>query len=91
MCRYSGADISIVVNEALMQSVEEECDEFASFSSDESDAVPTSLVDEAAEMQTTPIVTMKDVERSLASSKPTVNDEDLRKLIAFAENFGQTG
>jgi vacuolar protein-sorting-associated protein 4 len=29
--------------------------------------------------------------RSLASSKPTVNDDDLFKLKKFAEEFGQDG
>jgi vacuolar protein-sorting-associated protein 4 len=29
--------------------------------------------------------------RSLATSKPTVNDEDLAKLEKFKEDFGQEG
>lgn len=29
--------------------------------------------------------------KSLATSKPTVNDEDLKKLMKFAEDFGQEG
>jgi vacuolar protein-sorting-associated protein 4 len=33
----------------------------------------------------------KDMERSLACSKPTVNDDDLLKLKKFAEEFGQDG
>lgn len=29
--------------------------------------------------------------RSLATSKPTVNEEDLKKLTKFTEDFGQEG
>jgi vacuolar protein-sorting-associated protein 4 len=29
--------------------------------------------------------------RSLATSKPTVNDEDMAKLDKFTEDFGQEG
>lgn len=29
--------------------------------------------------------------RSLATSKPTVNDEDLERLEKFKEDFGQEG
>jgi vacuolar protein-sorting-associated protein 4 len=31
------------------------------------------------------------MERSLASSKPTVNDDDLKKLMKFTDDFGQEG
>uniref|UniRef100_A0A905QX10 Spastin/Vps4 C-terminal domain-containing protein n=3 Tax=Rhodnius prolixus TaxID=13249 RepID=A0A905QX10_RHOPR len=32
-----------------------------------------------------------DMLRSIATSKPTVNDEDLKKLQKFTEDFGQEG
>ena len=32
-----------------------------------------------------------DMERSLKSSKPTVNEEDLKKLTKFSSDFGQDG
>lgn len=32
-----------------------------------------------------------DMLRSLATSKPTVNDEDMAKLEKFKEDFGQEG
>jgi vacuolar protein-sorting-associated protein 4 len=31
------------------------------------------------------------MERSLENSKPTVNDDDLKKLMKFTEDFGQEG
>ncbi|KAG8249515.1 Vacuolar protein sorting-associated protein 4 [Homalodisca vitripennis] len=38
-----------------------------------------------------PPVTMSDMLRSLATSKPTVNDDDMAKLRKFQEDFGQEG
>lgn len=38
-----------------------------------------------------PPVTMSDMLRSLATSKPTVNDDDMVKLKKFMEDFGQEG
>lgn len=32
-----------------------------------------------------------DMLKSLASTKPTVNDDDLKKLQKFTEDFGQEG
>ena len=38
-----------------------------------------------------PIVSYQDMLRSLATQKPTVNAEDLRKLDDFRNDFGQDG
>ncbi|TNN31498.1 Vacuolar protein sorting-associated protein 4B [Liparis tanakae] len=38
-----------------------------------------------------PVVSMPDMLRSLASTKPTVNDQDLDKLKKFTQDFGQEG
>ncbi|KAI1235646.1 hypothetical protein IHE44_0002530 [Lamprotornis superbus] len=38
-----------------------------------------------------PIVCMSDMLRSLATTRPTVNDEDLLKVKKFTEDFGQEG
>ena len=38
-----------------------------------------------------PAVTLKDVMRSLESSKPSVNDEDLDKMTKFTNDFGMEG
>lgn len=32
-----------------------------------------------------------DMRRSLEKTKPTVNDQDLKKLVKFTEDFGQEG
>uniref|UniRef100_A0A8C7XWN7 vesicle-fusing ATPase n=1 Tax=Oryzias sinensis TaxID=183150 RepID=A0A8C7XWN7_9TELE len=57
---YSGADISVIVRDALMQ--------------------PVRRVQSAADML-----------RSVGSTKPTVNEQDLEKLKKFTEDFGQEG
>lgn len=36
-------------------------------------------------------VVQDDMERSVSSNKPTVNEEDLVKLKQFTEDFGQEG
>lgn len=38
-----------------------------------------------------PVVSMKDMLRSLSTQKRTVNEEDLDKLKKFTEDFGQEG
>lgn len=38
-----------------------------------------------------PFLFQSDMLRSLTSTKPTVNEEDLEKLTKFTEDFGQEG
>ncbi|VDN21455.1 unnamed protein product [Dibothriocephalus latus] len=38
-----------------------------------------------------PIVSREDMIHSLERSKPTVNEDDLKKLRKFTEDFGQEG
>lgn len=38
-----------------------------------------------------PPVTMGDMTNSLSRTKPTVNDDDLKRLSKFTEDFGQEG
>lgn len=38
-----------------------------------------------------PIVSMSDMLLSLSNVKPTVNEDDLKKLKTFQESFGQEG
>ncbi|XP_017768334.1 PREDICTED: vacuolar protein sorting-associated protein 4A [Nicrophorus vespilloides] len=109
---YSGADISIVVRDALMQPVRKVQTathfRYATGPSPKNKDIimddlltPCSPGDDGAKEMTwmdvdgdkllEPPVTMRDVIRSLATSKPTVNDEDLKKLQKFTEDFGQEG
>lgn len=109
---YSGADISIVVRDALMQPVRKvqtathfkrargPCradpnvmvdDLLTPCSPGSAGAIEMSWMDVPGDKLMEPIVSMGDMLRSLATSKPTVNDEDLKKLRDFTEDFGQEG
>ncbi|XP_034282590.1 vacuolar protein sorting-associated protein 4A [Pantherophis guttatus] len=109
---YSGADISIIVRDALMQPVRkvQSATHFKKVQGP-SRANPGVLVDDlltpcspgdpgALEMTwmevpgdklLEPLVCMSDMLRSLATTRPTVNAEDLLKVKKFTEDFGQEG
>ncbi|KAI4470626.1 aaa domain-containing [Holotrichia oblita] len=109
---YSGADISIVVRDALMQPVRKVQtathfkrvkgpsptdsnvivdDLLTPCSPGDPAALEMTWIDVPGDKLLEPPVTMQDMLRSLATSKPTVNDEDLKKLQKFTEDFGQEG
>ncbi|XP_058790536.1 vacuolar protein sorting-associated protein 4 [Phymastichus coffea] len=109
---YSGADISIVVRDALMQPVRQvqTATHFKKVSGP-SPNDPTVIVDDlltpcspgdpaAIEMNWMevpgdklfePPVTIKDMMKSLSTTRPTVNEDDMKKLDKFKEDFGQEG
>ncbi|KAF2894926.1 hypothetical protein ILUMI_11248 [Ignelater luminosus] len=109
---YSGADISIVVRDALMQPVRKvqtathfkrvrgPCpkdptvimdDLLTPCSPGDAGAVEMTWVDVDGDKLYEPPLTMGDMLKSLATSKPTVNEEDMAKLEKFKEDFGQEG
>uniref|UniRef100_A0A8C2TUP5 vesicle-fusing ATPase n=1 Tax=Coturnix japonica TaxID=93934 RepID=A0A8C2TUP5_COTJA len=109
---YSGADISIIVRDALMQPVRkvQSATHFKKVRGP-SRTNPSLVVDDlltpcspgdvgATEMSwmevpsdklMEPIVCMSDMLCSLATTRPTVNTEDLLKVKKFTEDFGQEG
>ncbi|CAG0888988.1 unnamed protein product [Cyprideis torosa] len=109
---YSGADISTLVRDALMQPVRkvQTATHFRKVRGpDRKDgnvihedlltpcspgcpgAIEMSWMDVPGEKLLEPVVCMSDMLRSLSTSKPTVNDEDLQKLTKFRNDFGQEG
>ncbi|XP_049910410.1 vacuolar protein sorting-associated protein 4B-like [Epinephelus moara] len=109
---YSGADISIIVRDALMQPVRKVQsathfkkvrgslwnnpdvvvdDLLTPCSPSEPNAIEMTWVDVPGDKLLEPVVSMPDMLRSLANTKPTVNEQDLDKLKKFTEDFGQEG
>merc|ERR1712112_673086 len=109
---YSGADISIVVRDALMQPVRKvqtathfkkvrgPCrsdpnkivdDLLEPCSPGERGAIEMTWMSVPGEKLLEPVVSYNDMLRSLATQKPTVNAEDLKKLMDFKNDFGQDG
>ncbi|XP_029055477.1 vacuolar protein sorting 4 [Osmia lignaria lignaria] len=109
---YSGADISIIVRDALMQPVRQVQtathfkrvrgpspkdpsiivdDLLTPCSPGDPAAIEMSWMEVEGDKLYEPPVTMKDMLKSLATTRPTVNEEDMTKLEKFKEDFGQEG
>lgn len=109
---YSGADISIVVRDALMSPIRKVQtathfkkvrgpsptdpnvivdDLLTPCSPGDWGAIEMTWVDVPGEKLKEPVVSLKDVEMSLARTRPSVNKDDIKKYEKFTEDFGQEG
>lgn len=109
---YSGADVALVVRDALMQPVRkvQTATHFKKVSGPSRDdpnkivhdllepcspgergAIEMTWVQVPGEKLKEPLVSFQDMLRSLATQRPTVNAEDLKKLEDFRNDFGQDG
>lgn len=102
---YSGSDIAVAVKDALMQpirkiqmathfkDVSEDSDVklYTPCSPGDPDAKEMSWVDIEADELKEPELTIKDFLKAIKTTRPTVNDEDLRKQEEFTRDFGQEG
>ncbi|KAK0140354.1 Vacuolar protein sorting-associated protein 4A [Merluccius polli] len=109
---YSGADISIIVRDALMQPVRKVQsathfkkvhgpsrsnnqlmvdDLLTPCSPGDPAAIELTWMDVPSDKLLEPIVCMSDMLRSLSTTRPTVNAEDLLKVKKFTEDFGMEG
>lgn len=98
---YSGSDMTIVVNEALMMPVRL-CQTAKAFKRTEDGGwTPTNpsdpegtamgLMDVQPDLLRCPPVTMADFMMALSRIKPSVNEDDIRQHIEWTEEFGQDG
>uniref|UniRef100_A0A8C2MEI9 vesicle-fusing ATPase n=1 Tax=Cricetulus griseus TaxID=10029 RepID=A0A8C2MEI9_CRIGR len=102
---YSGADISIIVRDALMQPSATHFkkvrgpsrsdpnsivnDLLTLCSSGDPGAVEMTWMDVPGDKLLEPVLSMWDMLQSLTSTEPTVNEHDLLKLKKFTEDFGK--
>lgn len=102
---YSGSDIAVAVKDALMQPIRkiQMATHFKDISEDpkqkklipcspgDEDAVELSWTDIEADELQEPELTIKDFLKAIKTTRPTVNEEDLRKQEEFTNDFGQEG
>ncbi|KAL7299095.1 vacuolar protein sorting-associated protein 4B [Trichogramma pretiosum] len=109
---YSGADISIIVRDALMQPVRQVQtathfkkvrgpspkdnsiivdDLLTPCSPGDPAAIEMNWMEVPGDKLFEPPVTLKDMLKSLSTTRPTVNEEDMSRLDKFKADFGQEG
>ncbi|SCU83605.1 LADA_0C12464g1_1 [Lachancea dasiensis] len=102
---YSGSDIAVVVKDALMQPIRkiQNATHFKNISEDpeqrkltpcspgDEGAIELSWIDIEADELQEPELNLKDFLKAIKTTRPTVNEEDLKKQEQFTSDFGQEG
>ncbi|CCH42646.1 vacuolar protein-sorting-associated protein 4 [Wickerhamomyces ciferrii] len=98
---YSGADVAVVVKDALMQPIRKiqsathfkrtEENKLKPCSPGDSDAIEMNWMQIEADELQEPELTIKDFIKAIKTTRPTVNETDLQKQIDFTNDFGQEG
>lgn len=102
---FTGSDISIVVQDALMQPVRKiqtathykkvidksGAEKVTPCSPGDCGAMEMTWEDVDPDLLLEPALTMKDFERAIKNSRPTVSQEDIMKSSEWTEKFGSEG
>lgn len=98
---YSGADIAVVVKDALMQPIRKiqsathfkrlENNKLTPCSPGDLNAIEMNWMSIEADELQEPELTLKDFIKAIKTSRPTVNEADLKKQEDFTKDFGQEG
>lgn len=102
---YSGSDVAVAVKDALMEPVRriQSATHFKDVSivggqrkltpcsPGDNGAIELNWVDIEADELQEPELTIKDFLKAVKITRPTVNNEDLRKQLEFTRDFGQEG
>lgn len=102
---YSGSDIAVAVKDALMEPIRKirGATHFRDISDDpdhrkltpcspgDEGAIEMSWTDIEADELEEPVLTIKDFLKAIKNTRPTVNEEDLKKQEDFTKDFGQEG
>jgi vacuolar protein-sorting-associated protein 4 len=98
---YSGADVAVVVKDALMQPIRKIQsathfkrvgeNKLTPCSPGDADAVEMNWMEIAADELQEPELTIKDFIKAIKTTRPTVNEQDLKKQEDFTHDFGQEG
>ncbi|AQZ12010.1 VPS4 (YPR173C) [Zygosaccharomyces parabailii] len=102
---YSGSDIAVAVKDALMEPIRriQSATHFKNVSPDPNSprlvpcspgdvgAMELSWIDIEADELQEPELTIKDFLKAVKTTRPTVNEQDLKKQLEFTRDFGQEG
>ncbi|KAI8323259.1 AAA-domain-containing protein [Martensiomyces pterosporus] len=99
---YSGSDIAVIVRDALMQPIRkvqlathfkqgQQREYWTPCSPGDPQAVEKTWSEVSGDELWEPDLTLQDFLKAVKNSRPTVNDEDLKKQIDFTNDFGQEG